>query len=87
VEDTCGRVNGGDEGERIWLIASYTYMRQNSETSCNCFKQGGGGLGGGQGDSGGNLTNVQCKVIWNCHNECPIYDESMLIKMKNNEVF
>jgi hypothetical protein len=27
-------------------------------------------VGGGAG--GGNLTNVQCKAIWNFHNESPL---------------
>jgi hypothetical protein len=31
---------------------------------------------------GGELTNVQCKAIWNCHNESLLYNEYMLIKMK-----
>jgi hypothetical protein len=35
----------------------------NNEISCNCFKW--------NGNSGGDLTNVQRKAIQNCHNECP----------------
>jgi hypothetical protein len=34
-----------------------------------------------QGD-GGDLTNIQCKVIQYCHNESPLYYEYILIKMK-----
>jgi hypothetical protein len=30
-----------------------------------------------------NLTNVQCKAIQNWHSESPLYNEYMLIKMKN----
>jgi hypothetical protein len=59
-----GMVNK-DEGEGIWLMTSYT--KQNNETSCNYFKWG----REGEIVGGGNLTNVQCKSIWNCHNEFP----------------
>jgi hypothetical protein len=31
-------------------------------------------------DSGGDLTNVQYKPIWNCHKESPLYNEHILIK-------
>jgi hypothetical protein len=34
-----------------------------------------------EGDGKGDLTNVQCKAIQNCHNESPMYNESILIKM------
>jgi hypothetical protein len=34
------------------------------------------GVGSGRGD----LTNIQCKAILNCHNESPLYNEYMLIK-------
>jgi hypothetical protein len=36
-------------------------------------------------DGWGNLTNVQCKAIQNCHKESPLYNEYMLIKMKTNK--
>jgi hypothetical protein len=40
--------------------------------------------GSGQwGDGGANLANVQCKAIWNWHDESPLCNEYMLIKMKN----
>jgi hypothetical protein len=45
--------------------------------------QWGGGRGGE--DSGGNLTNVQCKAIQNCHNESPLYNEYILIKIGKND--
>jgi hypothetical protein len=32
-------------------------------------------------DSGGDLTNIQCKCIWNCHNESLLYNEYILIKI------
>jgi hypothetical protein len=53
-------------------------MKKNNETSCNCFKWAGGVEGG---DGGGNLTDVQGKAIWNCHNESLLYNEHMLIKI------
>jgi hypothetical protein len=31
-------------------------------------------------DSGGDLTNVQYKPVWNCHNEYPLYNKYILIK-------
>jgi hypothetical protein len=31
-------------------------------------------------DSGGDLTNVQYKPIWDCHDECPLYNEHILKK-------
>jgi hypothetical protein len=37
---------------------------------------------GGWGDGGDNLTNVQCKVIQNCHSEFPPYNEYIRIKME-----
>jgi hypothetical protein len=36
---------------------------------------------GGEGD----ITNVQSKSIWNCHNESPLNYEYILIKMKKVE--
>jgi hypothetical protein len=30
-------------------------------------------------DGEGDLTNVQYKLIWNCHNESPLYNEYVLI--------
>jgi hypothetical protein len=32
------------------------------------------------GNGGGDLTNVQCKAIQNCHNESLLYNEYILIK-------
>jgi hypothetical protein len=34
----------------------------------------------------GDLTNVQCKAIRNCHNESPLYNKYMLIKMKKSKM-
>jgi hypothetical protein len=39
----------------------------------------------GVGDGGDNLTNVQCKAIWNCHSKSPLYNEYILIKMGDKE--
>jgi hypothetical protein len=36
---------------------------------------GGAGKGLRGREGGGDLTNVQCKPNWNCHNESPLYDE------------
>jgi hypothetical protein len=38
------------------------------------------GLGGGE-DGGGNVTNVQHKPVWNCHNESFLSSKHILIKM------
>jgi hypothetical protein len=46
--------------ERVYgAWTSYTYMKYNKETSCNCFKWGGRGLRGPE--DGCYLTNVQYK--------------------------
>jgi hypothetical protein len=42
---------------------AYTYMKQNKETSCNCFKWGGERVG--RRDDWGDITNQ------NCHYESP----------------
>jgi hypothetical protein len=39
-------------------------------------------VAGEGGDGGHDLTNVQCKAIGNWHNESPLYNKYMLIKMK-----
>jgi hypothetical protein len=40
----------------------------------------------GVGEGGGSdLTNVQYKPIWNCHNESTLYNEYVLIKMKTKK--
>jgi hypothetical protein len=39
-------------------------------------------MGVGGVDSRGNLSNIQCKAIQNCHNESFLYNEYILIKMK-----
>jgi hypothetical protein len=35
-------------------------------------------------DGGGDLTNVQHKPIWNCHNESCLYNKYILIKKSKN---
>jgi hypothetical protein len=35
--------------------------------------------------SGGDLTNVKYKPIWNCHNESPMYNKYTLIKKLMNK--
>jgi hypothetical protein len=34
------------------------------------------------GDYGGDLINVLCKPIWNCHSDSSLYYEYILIKME-----
>jgi hypothetical protein len=41
-----------------------------------------GGREGTGEAGGGNLINVQCKAIRNWHNESPLYNEYILIKME-----
>jgi hypothetical protein len=36
-------------------------------------------------EGGSDLTNVQYKPIWNCHNESPLHNEHILIKNKEKE--
>jgi hypothetical protein len=36
-------------------------------------------------DGGGYPTNVQCKTIWNCHNESFLYNKYFLMKMEIKE--
>jgi hypothetical protein len=49
-EASCrGRmVNGGDEGEGIWLMGFIYMYELDNETSCNCFKWGRKGVGSGR---------------------------------------
>jgi hypothetical protein len=45
------------------------------------------GAGMGLGESGGaDLTDVQCKPVWNCHNESPS-DKYILIKITEKKFF
>jgi hypothetical protein len=78
--DTCGRgrVNEGDEGEGTWLV-DFIYLHEIKKSLAIAVSGAGKGLRGR--DGGGNLTNVQCKPIWNCHNESPLYNEYILIKI------
>jgi hypothetical protein len=60
-------VNEGDEGEGIWLM-DFTYLHEIEQGNfLQSFKWGGEGVGKG----GSDLTSVQCKPVWNCHNEPP----------------
>jgi hypothetical protein len=72
-----GRLMKAIKVREYGLWTSYTYMKQNYETSCNCFKWCRDRVQ--WGDGGGELTNVHCKPIWNCHNEFPLYNEYILI--------
>jgi hypothetical protein len=38
------------------------------------------GMGSRGKDGGGDITNAQYKLIWNCHNESPLYNKYILIK-------
>jgi hypothetical protein len=77
-------LNGEDEGEGIWWMSFIFIYEIYDGTSCSCIKWGGEGLKGW--DGGGDLTNVQCKAIQNCHSEVPLLNEYMLIKMKKKDV-
>jgi hypothetical protein len=57
---------------------SYTCMKQNEETSHNCFKWGGEEVEGER--YGGNVNNVQYKPNQNCHYESPLYNEYILVQ-------
>jgi hypothetical protein len=41
------------------------------------------GVGRGSGRWGNDPNNVRCKAIRNWHNESPLYNEYVLIKVKN----
>jgi hypothetical protein len=45
----------------------------------------GRGLRGRHSES--NLTSVQYKPIWNCHNDSPLYNEYILIKKFTKKIF
>jgi hypothetical protein len=42
----------------------------------------GAGTGLRSRDSGGDLTNVKYKTIWNCHNKFPLYNKYIQIETK-----
>jgi hypothetical protein len=66
-----GRMNGGNEGGRIWLMYFvYLYEKCNNEIHSSCFKKAGGKLR--EKDGGVSLIKVYCKYIWKCHNETPV---------------
>jgi hypothetical protein len=44
----------------------------------------GAGMGLRGKDSGDDITNLQYKPIWNCHNEYHLYNEYSLNKKKKN---
>jgi hypothetical protein len=46
------------------------------------------GIGRGfwEGEMVGNLTNVQCKVIWNCHHVSSLYNKYIQIKMETKRI-
>jgi hypothetical protein len=56
--------------------------KKNLEASCNYLKWSKDRVDGEQMEGGGDITNIQCKVSHKCQNECPYYNEYMLIKMK-----
>jgi hypothetical protein len=65
-----GRVNEGDEGKRIWLNWLHIHI-QNKTMKPLAIALSGAGRGLQGGDGKGDLTNVHCKAIRNCQNECP----------------
>jgi hypothetical protein len=70
----CGRVK--DEADAIRLM-DFIYLREIEQKPLAIALSG----WGQEGDGGDDLTNVQCKPIWNCHNEFPLYNEYILIKI------
>jgi hypothetical protein len=68
-----GGVKAGDLGEGIWLMGFIYEIKK--EVSYNCFKWGREGV-----SEGFDLTNVQCKPIWNHHSDAPC---TMNISYKN----
>jgi hypothetical protein len=46
----------------------------------------GGGLSG-SGGGGGYLTNVQCNPFKKCHNEFPLHNEYILVKMRRKKAW
>jgi hypothetical protein len=73
-----GRVNGGDESEWIWLMGlAYIWNRTMKPFPAvlNGMERGLKGRNGG-----GHLITIQCKAIWNCCSESPLYNEYMLLK-------
>jgi hypothetical protein len=67
--------------EKVREYGSYTYTKQNNETSCNCFKWGEVGVHGGV------LTNKQCKPIQNHHNESPLTPYMNISKKGEKKIF
>jgi hypothetical protein len=59
-------VNEGDQGEDIWLI-DFIYLYEIEQATV----LSGVRRGLRRRDNGGELTNVQYKLIWNCHYEFP----------------
>jgi hypothetical protein len=58
-------------GEYGWSTL-YTYMKQNEETSCNCFKWGGEEVEGGEMAGRSNqCTNVRLLGIVTANVPCP----------------
>jgi hypothetical protein len=55
-------------------------MKYNKEIIVIFLSGAGRGLRGRDGR--GDLTKVQYKPIWNCHNESPLYNKYILIKRK-----
>jgi hypothetical protein len=78
-------VNGGDESEGLWLM-SFIYVQYIICIEWWNFYNFLSGVRRGltEGGSGGYLTNVQCKAIWNCHNESFLYNEYVLIREKKS---
>jgi hypothetical protein len=64
----------------------FKFQSSNDETTCNCFKWN-GRVCGRQGEDGrGNLTKVHYKATQNCHNEFPLYNKYILIKIGKKQI-
>jgi hypothetical protein len=67
---------------------SYTYIKYRTKKPLAIALSGAGRGLSGKGSTGrhcgGDLTSVQCKPIWNCHNESPvqqIYTNKIFFKL------
>jgi hypothetical protein len=74
------------EGEDVqwklmpWKMVGGLHILEQNRTKKPLAIVWSGAEGVGERDGGGDLTNVQYKPIWNCHNDFPLHNEHILIK-------